>query len=211
MRSLSPHPHPSAAALTDTACADAASDVNWTRVGTELASRTISRPNLVGLYIDDFYVMMCTPEANTYVRHGSVTPLPCVPVAALDTTRRAMQAINPRIGFMPLVYHLQIPYIVPHSYVLGAGQGVAFLPPARAAVQMQVAAGAQQEDRTTTQLRFYYHSPLSAWSKDKPWAKPSAKPVAGLVQFEAAVNGQTVLSIDAVSACPNPLRSSCSL
>ena len=74
------------APLTDTAaCADAASDVNWTRVGTELASRTISRPNLRGMYIDAFYVMMCTPEANTYVRHGSATPLPCVPVAALDT------------------------------------------------------------------------------------------------------------------------------
>ena len=164
------------------------------------------------MYIDDFYVMMCTPEAKTFVRHGSATPLPCVPVAALDTARSAMQAINPRIGFMPLVYHLQIPYIVPHSYVLGAGQGVAFLPPARATVQMQVAAGgALQEDRTTTTLRFYYHSTLSAWSKDKPWAKPGAKPVAGLVQFEAAVNGQTVLSVDAVSACPNPLRSSCSL
>ena len=94
MRSLHRPPHPHTFSSLPLPAADAASDVNWTRVGTELAARTRSRPNLIGMYIDDFYVMMCTPEAKTFVRHGSATPLPCVPVAALEAWREFADGIE---------------------------------------------------------------------------------------------------------------------
>ena len=152
---------------------------------------------MIGMYIDDFYVMMCTPETGSFARHGAATPTPCVPISAMDTMRHKMQEINPRIAFMPLVYHLQTPYIAPNSWVMGAGEHVAFLPPAVAAVSVRLAVLGPSSRR----LRFFYHCTLSAWSTHKPWAKPTAKPVAGLVQFEAYVQEQSPPQLD----CQIPL------
>ena len=73
---------------------DARTDVNWTRVGSAIASATVGKPNFKGIYIDDFFVMMCTPEKKTFSRHSSSGILPCVPVTAMDTMRTAMQKIK---------------------------------------------------------------------------------------------------------------------
>lgn len=184
---------------------DAKSDVNWTRVGTVIASRTLGRSNFMGIYIDDFFVMMCTPEASSFSRHGSAAEIPCVPVAAMDNMRAAMQSINPRLAFFPLVYHIQTQYIVPHSYVLGAGQGVPFVGSAWAGVSLELArtqdplavaprhsAFRRQLTAASSTLRFYYVSYLSFWNKGV-----GHPPVSGTVMFEARVNGHVVLSVDA--------------
>jgi hypothetical protein len=168
---------------------DQKTDVNWTRVGAVIANATRGRHNFVGVYIDDFYVMMCTPESSTFSRHGP--SLPCVPLSAMDNMRAAMQAITPSLDLMPLVYHLQAAFIVPNSYVIGAPGHVAFVPPAKAAVSMTLPPPARTTDKKSVTLRFFYHCWLSVWTK------PGMLPVNGTVIFQATVNGHVVLSVDA--------------
>jgi hypothetical protein len=43
---------------------DAKTDVNWTRTAAIIANRTLGRSNFVGLYLDDFYAMICRPEVS---------------------------------------------------------------------------------------------------------------------------------------------------
>ena len=180
---------------------DQKTDVNWTRVGAVIANRTQGRSNFMGLYIDDFYVMMCTPESTTYSRHGPA--LPCVPVSAMDDMRGAMHAINPSLAFFPLVYHVQTAFVVPGSFVLGAGAGTSFLPPARAAATIALSptpsgdSGAPAPKAMT--LRFFYHCELSAWANamGSHAASERSHPVNGTVLFQATLNGHVLLSVDA--------------
>ena len=170
---------------------DLRTDINWTRVGTVIANATRGRKNFVGVYIDDFYVMMCTPESRTFSRHGSSTALPCVPMSAMDDMRNAMQAITPSLAFLPLVYHLQTAFAVPDSVVIGAPSHVKFVPPARASASIEAAVPILAARPRAVVLRFFYHCWLSAW------AKPGTKPVNGTVTFQAKVNGHTFLTVDA--------------
>jgi hypothetical protein len=189
---------------------DQKTDVNWTRVGAVIANRTQGRSNFMGIYIDDFYAMMCTPESTTYSRHGSPA-LPCVPVSAMDDMRGAMHAINPSLAFFPLVYHVQTAFVVPGSFVLGAGAGTSFIPPARAAATIALPPAPSDDGDSddgddagvaapkAMTLRFFYHCELSAWANTmgSHAASERTHPVNGTVLFQATLNGHVLLSVDA--------------
>jgi hypothetical protein len=163
--------------------------VNWTAVGHTIATETAGRSNFAGIYIDDFYVMMCRPEATTFRLHGAKAATPCVSMSDMDRMRAAMHAINPTLAFMPLVYHSELAWAVPHSYVIGAvGK---FVPPAKASAALLL----EPPDSAVTTLRFYYNTRLSAWNSPRVVAQ--GQTVNGTIVFEAAVNGHVVLSVDA--------------
>eukprot|EP01045_Picozoa_sp_COSAG04_P026888 COSAG04_NODE_3825_length_2492_cov_2.320100_1_plen_719_part_10 len=44
-------------------------DVNWTATGQAIAGRMKDHPNWLGLYVDDFYLVMCSAQSVSYVRH----------------------------------------------------------------------------------------------------------------------------------------------
>ena len=178
---------------------DGKSDVNWTRAGSAVATATLGRPNFGGLYVDDFYCMICRPEIKTFGRHGSAAT-PCVSVSAMDEMRAVAKAINPKFDFIPLVYHSQAQWAVPHSYVLGAPSGVPFVPPAMAAVSLQMSPPLPSNNGAAAQLtlRFFATCSIAPWTERYQKAAGRASlGVAGLLTFEARVNGQIVLSMDA--------------
>jgi hypothetical protein len=166
--------------------------VNWTRVGHVIAERTAGRSNFAGLYIDDFYVMMCRPEATTFKLHGALSATPCVTMEDMDNMRAAMHRVNPSLAFIPLVYHSELAWAVPHSYVLGTTGR--FVPPSMASVSVLLKPP-HINNMAPTRLRFYYLTRLSAWNN--PTLIAQQKAVNGTVVFEALVNGHVVLSVDA--------------
>ena len=117
----------------------------------------------------------------------------------LVTVRAVAQKINPALAFIPLVYHSQIQWAMPHSYVLGAPLGVPFVPPSRASVSLQMARPPPDTGARKMCLRFFYYCSISLWSErmQQQAGRKNTKPVKGLLLFEVTVNGQTILSVDA--------------
>ena len=87
---------------------DGGDDVDWTRVGRYLGNATGTRANFQGIYIDDFYVIMCTPDKTTYVRHASSEIRPCLHMDAMVAMRDAMREHAPKAQFLPLVYTINL-------------------------------------------------------------------------------------------------------
>ena len=141
--------------------------------------------------------MICRPEIKTFGRHGSATT-PCVNMSAMDEMRAVAKAINPKFDLIPLVYHSQAQWAVPHSYVFGAPSGVPFVPPAMAAVSVQMSPPLSNDKTHQLTLRFFATCSIAPWTERyQKAAGRSSLGVAGLLTFEARVNGDIVLSMDA--------------
>jgi hypothetical protein len=174
--------------------------VNWTRVGGVIAHRTAGRENFAGIYIDDFYVMMCRPEATSFKLHGAKAATPCVTMADLDKMRAAMHAVNPTLELLPLVYHSELMWAQNDSIVLGQAGGGKFVPPARASASLLLKQLPQRlsAGSASRRLRFYYNTRLSGWNNPRLIA--AGQTVNGTIMFEASVNGHVILSVDAAAA-----------
>ena len=77
---------------------DAKTDINWTRVGGAIASATVGKSNFAGMYIDDFFAMMCTPERKRFAvrapRGGQV------PLAFYLVSRFCIGLLCGRAGYL---------------------------------------------------------------------------------------------------------------
>eukprot|EP01047_Picozoa_sp_COSAG01_P092609 COSAG01_NODE_23945_length_796_cov_0.691535_1_plen_214_part_10 len=70
-------------------------EVNWTRTGQLIAQSSVGRSNFHGIYIDDWYVIMCSVQTRQYVRHGSKIRRPCLRMSDMKQMRNAMRQIQP--------------------------------------------------------------------------------------------------------------------
>jgi len=147
--------HASLSEYCDSYLNDDRTDVNFTRLGETIASI----PNVTGVYIDDFYVMMCRVGRVSYTRRGSTMQSPCVPMSEVENMLRVMQDVNPEIEFLPLVYHSQFPLALPNGYAIGAPYGIPFETEDNASVLFPILSHDLDETSTYT-LRFFYESTL---------------------------------------------------
>ena len=172
---------------------DLGDDVNWTRVGQYLGNATGNRTNFRGIYIDDFYVIMCTPDKTTYVRHGSPKVHPCLQMDAMVAMKDALRKQAPRAQFMPLVYNDNLGYALPGAHGLGAPSGVRFVPPAATSATFSMLPPAHPTDKFV--LRFFYKSILQAWER----GDIKNTTFIDIVRFRALVNDHLVLDVDAAN------------
>jgi hypothetical protein len=170
----------------------AGTDLNWTAVGHELATRAAGYPHFVGVYIDDFYAAINHTGHASFGRGGQRVPAYSLAESA-DALRSALKAVRPDLFFIPLVYTQQFGYGLPGAHVIGAPGGAPFAGSASASVSFATeaaAAGAQAEDGAT--LRLFYINDLDAWYLN-------ATAVLGAVSLTVSVNGEQLMSVDTAS------------
>ena len=169
---------------------DLGDDVDWTRVGQYLGNATGNRTNFRGIYIDDFYVIMCTPDKTTYVRHASSKVHPCLKMDAMAAMKTALRKQAPTAKFIPLVYNDNLGYALPGAHGLGAPSGVQFVPPAATSATFSFLPPGHANDKFV--LRFFYKSILQAWERGD--IKNST--FIDVVRFRVLVNDHLVLDVD---------------
>ena len=172
---------------------DGGDDVDWTRVGRYLGNATGTRANFQGIYIDDFYVIMCTPDKTTYVRHASSEIRPCLHMEAMVAMRDAMREHAPKAQFLPLVYNDNLGYALPGAHGLGAPEGVRFVPPATTSATFSFVEAPRTGDAYV--LRFFFKNMLQAWER----GDIKNTTFTNIANFRALVDGHVVLDVDASS------------
>jgi hypothetical protein len=186
-------------------------EVNWTRTGQLIAQSSVGRSNFHGIYIDDWYVIMCSVQTRQYVRHGSKTRRPCLRMSDMKQMRNAMRQIQPHAIFMPLVYHDQLGLALDGGYAVGAAERIPFGVGDVASVTFypqRVATTANQVDTTSVgglfaertksdatnepvTLSFFYRNMLNVWTRGEGVAK-----TAGQVYLDVMCDGDLVHSVD---------------
>ena len=197
----------------------AGTDLNWTAVGHELATRAAGYPHFVGVYIDDvrhglttifapasanllavrltqFYAAINHTGHESFGRGGVRVPAYSLAESA-DALRSALKAVRPDLFFIPLVYTQQFGYGLPGAHVIGAPGGAPFAGTASAAVSFATAAGDGQaaealDSLDGATLRLFYVNDLDAWYLN-------ATTVLGAISLSLSVNGQELMSVDAAS------------
>ena len=171
----------------------AGTDLNWTAVGHELATRAAGYPHFLGVYVDDFYAAINHTGHASFGRGGVRVPAYSLAESA-DALRSALKAVRPDLFFIPLVYTQQFGYGLPGAHVIGAPGGAPFAGTASAAVSFatEAAGDGQAEALDGATLRLFYVNDLDAWYLN-------ATTVLGAISLSVSVNGHELMRVDAAS------------